>query len=106
MFVVRGVNVFPSAIQAVLVSTLRSVRGFAVVLDAPAPSPRVPLYVDAGGEVDEPAVERVLRDRLQVQMRVRRIPPGTIELQQHKSKRIFRRYAGERPDWLEAVTHE
>jgi phenylacetate-CoA ligase len=98
MIVVRGVNVFPSAIERLLVEAVPAMRGFAIVLEEPIPVPPIPIVV----ETDRPLPEglgRMIRERLQVQVALTTLPPGTMASSEQKTKRIWRRYAGEDPGW-------
>jgi hypothetical protein len=73
-------------------------RGFAIVLEEPIPVPPIPIVV----ETDRPLPEglgRMIRERLQVQVALTTLPPGTMASSEQKTKRIWRRYAGEDPDW-------
>jgi phenylacetate-CoA ligase len=97
MIVVRGVNVFPSAIERLLAEALPAMRGFAVVLDEPIPTPPLRLAVEAD-EIPE-GLDRMIRERLQVQVAITALPPGTMASSEQKTKRIWRRYAGEDPGW-------
>ena len=97
MIVVRGVNVFPSAIERLLAEAVPAMRGFAVVLDEPVPVPPIPIAIEAD-EVPE-GLDRMIRERLQVQVAITALPPGTMASSEQKTKRIWRRYAGEDPGW-------
>jgi phenylacetate-CoA ligase len=97
MIVVRGVNVFPSAIERLLAEAVPAMRGFAVVLDEPIPVPPIPIAVEAD-EIPE-GLDRMIRERLQVQVAITALPPGTMASSEQKTKRIWRRYAGEDPGW-------
>jgi phenylacetate-CoA ligase len=97
MVVVRGVNVFPSAIERLLAEALPAMRGFAVVLDEPIPAPPLQVVVEAD-EIPE-GLDRMIRERLQVQVAITALPPGTMASSEQKTKRIWRRYAGEDPGW-------
>jgi phenylacetate-CoA ligase len=98
MIVVRGVNVFPSAIERLLAEAIPTMRGFAVVLDEPVPPPPLAVVVETAEAVpDETA--RMIRERLQVQVEITTLPPGTMASSEQKTKRIWRRYAGEDPGW-------
>jgi phenylacetate-CoA ligase len=97
MIVVRGVNVFPSAIERLLAEAIPAMRGFAVVLDEPIPVPPIPIAVEAE-EIPE-GLDRMIRERLQVQVAITALPPGTMASSEQKTKRIWRRYAGEDPGW-------
>jgi phenylacetate-CoA ligase len=97
MIVVRGVNVFPSAIERLLAEEMPAMRGFAVVLDEPIPAPPIAIAVEAD-EIPE-GLDRMIRERLQVQVAITALPPGTMASSEQKTKRIWRRYAGEDPGW-------
>jgi phenylacetate-CoA ligase len=99
MFVVRGVNVFPAAVEAVLAETVRGLRGFALVLDRDPPEPPILLGVEADEAINGVEIAATIRQRLQVQVRVQELTRGTLELSQHKSKRLFRTHRGEARPW-------
>jgi phenylacetate-CoA ligase len=100
MFVVRGVNVFPSAVEVVLAETVSGLRGFALVLDREPPEPPIALAVEAEEAIDADNVAKTIRERLQVQVRVQELARGTLELSQHKTKRLYRTHCGETPPWV------
>jgi phenylacetate-CoA ligase len=97
MIVVRGVNVFPAAIERLLAEALPGMRGFAVLLDEPIPAPPLRIVVEAGEIPD--GLDRMIRERLQVQVAITALPPGTMASSEQKTKRIWRRYLGEDPGW-------
>ena len=97
MIVVRGVNVFPAAIERLLAEALPGMRGFAVLLDEPIPVPPLRIAVEADAIPD--GLDRMIRERLQVQVAITALPPGTMAVSEQKTKRIWRRYAGEEPGW-------
>jgi phenylacetate-CoA ligase len=99
MLVVRGVNLFPSALEQVLSEALPALRGFAVIVDDPLPRPPLAFFVEADEEIDAAAVSLAVRERLQVRVDVRWLPVGTMARSEHKTKRVWRRYAGELPAW-------
>lgn len=99
MLVVRGVNVFPSAVEQVLSEAVPGLRAFAVVVDQPVPRPPLLVFVEADGELDTEALAQLVRERLQVQVALRLLPRGTMAPTEHKAKRLWRRYAGEEPPW-------
>jgi phenylacetate-CoA ligase len=98
MVVVRGVNIFPSAIERLLAEELPTLRGFAVIVDEPIPVPPLALAVEAEEEIPR-GLARMIRERLQVQVEITALPPGTMTTSEHKTKRLWRRYAGEEPGW-------
>jgi phenylacetate-CoA ligase len=98
MIVVRGVNVFPSAIERLLAEAVPGMGGFAILLDEPIPVPPLAIAVETDGEIPG-EVGRMIRERLQVQVEITALPPGTMGSSEQKTKRIWRRYAGEEPGW-------
>jgi phenylacetate-CoA ligase len=98
MIVVRGVNVFPSAIERLLAEAIPTLRGFAVVLDEAIPTPPLAVVVEAEQELPD-GLAHMIRERLQVQVEITALPPGTMATSEQKTKRIWRRYAGEEPGW-------
>jgi len=100
MFIVRGVNVFPQAIEALLDEVVPRHGPFAVLLDQSPPNPPIPLIV----ELDEPSeevTERIrgaVRTRLQFACSPRLVPAGALgDSTEQKSRRVFRTYLGEQP---------
>jgi phenylacetate-CoA ligase len=103
MFIVKGVNVFPLAIQAALLRLAPRVTGeFRVDLDRPPPIDYlVPLTVEVAREVPVDAREALAREiveRLQTDVNVttdvRLVDPGTIA-GEGKTRRVIRSYRGE-----------
>ena len=96
MLVVRGVNLFPSAIEElvrthptltdeyriVLDDTVRDGAGFlkAIRLQVEAPEPQ---------HVNEQLAQRI-RERLGVHAIIDVLPPGTLERSTHKARRVIR----------------
>ena len=103
MFIVKGVNVFPLAIQTSLMTLAPRITGeFQVELDRPPPIDYpVPLTVEVAGDVPperhEPlareVVERLQRD-VNFTADIRLVGPGTIA-GEGKTRRVLRSYRGE-----------
>jgi phenylacetate-coenzyme A ligase PaaK-like adenylate-forming protein len=91
-------SLFPSAIERLLAEAVPAMRGFAVVLDEPIPVPPLQIAVEAAGRGPD-GLDRMIRERLQVQVAITALPPGTMASSEQKTKRIWRRYAGEDPGW-------
>jgi phenylacetate-CoA ligase len=98
MLIVRGVNVFPSAVREVVSAFAPSVSGHILVTpsspgvkqDPPLPV-RVELAPDVSG--DERLAEAIrerLRSALVVQTRVELVPWGTLQRSEYKSKLVER----------------
>lgn len=103
MFIVKGVNVFPLAIQATLLGLAPRVTGeFQVVIDRPPPIDwAVPLDVEVSHEVPGNAYEALADDvvaRLQAALNftpaVRLVPAGSIATE-GKTRRVIRSFRGE-----------
>ncbi|MEA2471389.1 MAG: phenylacetate-CoA ligase [Thermoleophilaceae bacterium] len=96
MLVVRGVNVFPSAVREVVSAFRPEVSGHVLVKPRTAgvkQEPPLPVVVElargveAGGELAETIRSR-LRDTLVVQARVELVPWGTLRRSEYKSKLV------------------
>lgn len=102
MLIVRGVNVYPSAVEDVL----RGIDGlsghFAILLDKPAPHDYLDIHVEqAEGAPGErvPELKRYAEDRISELLIFRPnltiVPPGALPRFELKAKRVYRLYAGE-----------
>jgi phenylacetate-CoA ligase len=96
MLIVRGVNVFPSAVREVIGTFAPTVSGHVLVKPA-APGvkqePPLPVTVELGPDRRaEPALAESIRSRLRevlvVQTRVELVPWGTLQRSEYKSKLI------------------
>jgi phenylacetate-coenzyme A ligase PaaK-like adenylate-forming protein len=103
MFIVKGVNVFPLAIQATLLGLAPRITGeFQVAIDRPPPIDYpVPLSVEVAHDVPAERHEALARDvvaRLQADLNftsaVRLVPAGSIA-SEGKTRRVIRTYRGE-----------
>jgi phenylacetate-CoA ligase len=103
MFIVKGVNVFPLSIQAVLMQLAPRVTGeFRVVIDRPPPIDYpVPLSVEVARDVPADAhpelaseVARRVQADLDFTSAVTLVEPGTIA-EEKKTRRVIRSYRGE-----------
>ena len=103
MFVAKGVNVFPSSIQKLLLAKQPKVTGeFYIVLNQPPPIDYPPLirvevghgqassiYQEIVGEI-----EQTLREQLGLKAEIELVPAGTIA-SEHKTRRLYRVYRGD-----------
>jgi phenylacetate-CoA ligase len=98
MLIVRGVNVFPSAVREVVSAFAPRVSGYILVRPA-APGvkqePPLPVSVELaqGASADASLAEAIrerLRDVLVVQMRVELVPWGSLHRSEYKSKLVER----------------
>jgi len=96
MLVVRGVNVFPSEIEEVVLEHPALGGQYAIVLDRRGAMAeleiRAELAETGGGDGIESELARTLEQRLRVRTRVRVGPPGSIPRQElGKAQRVFER---------------
>jgi len=97
MLVIRGVNVFPSAIEAALLDDSALAGQYAIVVDRRESMPRLEVHAElAEGDGDVESVAARLRERLEERLllRVRVVVgrPGSIPRQElGKAKRVFER---------------
>ncbi|MFL5930327.1 MAG: phenylacetate--CoA ligase family protein, partial [Gaiellaceae bacterium] len=95
MLIVRGVNVFPSAIREVVGAFAPAVSGNILVRPAAAgvkQEPPLPVAVELapGAQADAEAIRERLREVLVVQTRVELVPWGTLQRSEYKSKLVER----------------
>ena len=96
MLIVRGVNVFPSAIREVVNAFVPDVSGYIVVkprAQGVKQEPPLPVSVElargaAGDDALAEAIRQRLREVLVVQMRVELVPWGSLERSEYKSKLV------------------
>jgi phenylacetate-CoA ligase len=96
MLIVRGVNVFPSAVREVVNQFAPRVSGH-ILVTAAAPGvkqqPPLPVTVEVARDADaDPALAAAIRDRLRsvlvVQTRVELVPWGTLQRSEYKAKLV------------------
>jgi phenylacetate-CoA ligase len=98
MLIVRGVNVFPSAVRDVVAGFAPAVSGHVVVRPASSgvkQEPPLPVAVELARDAssDEGLAEAIrerLREALVVQTRVELVPYGTLQRSEYKSKLVER----------------
>lgn len=96
MLIVRGVNVFPSAVREIVNQFLPDVSGLMLVRPSVAgvrQEPPLPVAVELARGIDGAAglaerIEKRLRDQLVVATRVELVPWGTLERSEYKSKLV------------------
>jgi phenylacetate-CoA ligase len=98
MLIVRGVNVFPSAVRDVVGSFAPVVSGH-IVVRPPSPGvkqePPLPVAVELARDASADqglaeAIRERLREVLVVQTRVELVPYGTLQRSEYKSKLVER----------------
>ena len=106
MFIVKGVNVFPLAVQAALSALRPRLTGeFRILLDRPPPIDTPPrVQVEVAREVPEAALadliaetQAALRKDCNFTAAVEPVPQGTIATEK-KTRRLYRVYQGETPE--------
>ncbi len=98
MLIVRGVNVFPSAIREVVAAFAPQASGNILVKPASPgvkQEPPLPVVVELGrGADDDPLLAQSIHERLRavlvVQARVELVPWGSLERSEYKSKLVER----------------
>jgi phenylacetate-CoA ligase len=107
MLVIRGVNVFPSAIEAALLDDPALAGQYAIVVDRREAMPQLEVHAELAEDgANEEAVGTRLRERLEQRLRVRVAVvvagPGSIPRQElGKAKRVFER-TQEKDEFAEA----
>jgi phenylacetate-CoA ligase len=97
MLVIRGVNVFPSAIEAALLDDPALAGQYAIVVDRREAMPQLEVHAELSEDaLDGEAVAGRLRERLEQRLRLRLAvvvgEPGSIPRQElGKAKRVFER---------------
>jgi phenylacetate-CoA ligase len=96
MLVVRGINVFPSEIEAVVLEDPALAPQYAIVVDHRATMPSIEVHTELAGAGDQSAVqarlERHLHERLRLRTEVFVGPPGSLPRQETgKAKRVWER---------------
>jgi phenylacetate-CoA ligase len=100
MLIVRGVNVFPSAVREVVSEFAPDVSGHVLVRPEAAgvkQEPPLPVTVELaeGGEADPEAIAARLREVLVVRTRIELVPWGSLQRSEYKSKLVQRQEEGE-----------
>jgi phenylacetate-CoA ligase len=96
MLIVRGVNVFPSEIEEVVLEDDALAPQYAIVVDRRDALLELEVHTELGGEGDPghalASLERRLAERLRVRVAVFVGPPGSIPRQETgKARRVWER---------------
>lgn len=100
MLIIRGVNIFPSQVETVLLGLSQTAPHYQIIVDREGNLDTMALTVEMteellGGGKDTAAVERRLREKLKsvlgVYVNVSLVPPRTIERSEGKAKRVIDR---------------
>lgn len=97
MVVVRGLNMFPTMVAAVVTSFDELSGDYRIMLDAPPPYDVLPVHVDlaADGQDDgtlKQRVEQKFKQKLGATIRVNILPHGSFPRTEGKTKRVIRGY--------------
>ena len=97
MVVVRGLNLFPTVIAAVLSSIPELSGDYRILLDRPPPYDWLPLQVERARGVPETEglsrrVEAAVKKKTGATARVEVLPPDSLPLTEGKTKRVIRSY--------------
>lgn len=102
MLIVKGVNIYPSAIKQVISSFVPKVTGeMRIVLDQPPPRvvPPLRLKLEHGEEIREPELEglankigQALHDRCKIRPQIEWVHPGTMEKSTRKTPVFEKEY--------------
>jgi phenylacetate-CoA ligase len=101
MLIIRGVNVFPTAIEDVLLGFTELAPHYRIIVDRPSGLDTLVVEVEhhAAAAIDDPPalrrqVEIRLSELLLVSAEIRIVAPGTIErIEAGKAQRVFDRRA-------------
>jgi len=105
MFVVKGVNIFPSGVQKILLSLQPSVTGeFYIVLNVAPPIDYPPqIRVEVSNEADASnhagiinEIKLTIREQLGFSANITLVRQGSIA-SMHKTQRLYRTYDGDQP---------
>ena len=97
MVVVRGLNMFPTMVAAVVTSFEELSGDYRIVLDAPPPYDVLPVVVELaegiqGDDALSLRLERRFKQDLGATIRVKTVPYGTFPRTEGKTKRVLRSY--------------
>jgi phenylacetate-CoA ligase len=97
MLVVRGINVFPTEIEAVVLDDPRLGGQYAIVVDRRAALPELEVHVECDAPAD--GLEQRLEQRLRLRVQVFTCTPGSLpRTETGKAKRLFER-VDDTPPW-------
>jgi phenylacetate-CoA ligase len=98
MVVVRGLNMFPTMVAAVVTSFKEMSGDYRIVLDTPPPYDVLPVHAElAEGIQDDDntlslRLEKRFKQELGATIRVKTVPYGTFPRTEGKTKRVIRSY--------------
>jgi phenylacetate-CoA ligase len=98
MLIIRGVNLFPTAVEDIVRAFPGLSNEYVLVIDSSVKDPKtsfltgVKLRVEPDANATPDVGERLaqrLREKLQVRFHVEVVPPGTLPRTVHKAKRVI-----------------
>jgi phenylacetate-CoA ligase len=98
MVVVRGLNMFPTMVAAVVTSFAELSGDYRIVLDSPPPHDALPVHVELAATYTQdtstlaPRIEAEFKKRLGATTRITLQPHGTFPRTEGKTKRVIRSY--------------
>jgi len=103
MLIVKGVNLFPSAVEDIIRRFMPDVTGeFAIKQETEPPMNSLPLYIEVrGGKSEaelkglEEQIKKSMRSNLIVSPTIKFLPDGTLPRAVGKAKRVYRVFRGE-----------
>ena len=98
MVVVRGVNIFPSMVAAVINGFSELSGNYRILLDEKPPHNLLPISVELAVAVQDSgqlaeSIETAIKKRLGATARVKILPPNSFELTEGKTRRVERRFS-------------
>ncbi len=98
MVVVRGINVFPTQVAAVVNEFVNLSGNYRIRLERPPPHDLLPVAVELAGTGDTPAglvaeIEAEIKRSIGVSAQVEVLPAGSFELTEGKTRRVERNYS-------------
>ncbi len=105
MLIIKGINVFPSAVEDILAGLRPELTGaFQILLPKPNPLETLSIRAEYGEEIVSNALERLrakvdrrLREILGVKVEVQLVAPYSLPRFEGKAKRVVHLYLGESP---------
>jgi phenylacetate-CoA ligase len=97
MVVIRGLNLFPTMVAAI-VNEFKELSGdYRILLDSKPPYDFLPLHVELQrGQAHSPALaqvlEKIMKEKLGASAKVTLLPHGSLPLSEGKTKRVIRSY--------------
>jgi len=97
MIVVRGLNMFPTMVAAVVSGFAELTGDYRIVLDQPPPHDVLPVHVELASGIGRSAglteqIERKFKNALGVTAKLTLLPKGSFEVTEGKTRRVLRRY--------------